>query len=530
VIESRRERLRRPEVRRALGGQASRLTRITGRTTIRLACGRHMASRTAARESRRRTALSNDKRLWGARFRSPPDPSLMRLSRAESSYFRLAPYDIVSSQAHARELQRAGILDAAETAAVVGELDSIRAAHAAGTIRPSALDEDVHTYIERMLVERLGALGGKLRAGRSRNDQAANDLKLYLRCEARALAAKVLDLQDALLVQAELHVDTIAAGFTHLQPAQPIVFGHQLMAHAQCFVRDVDRCIDWDGRHARSPLGAAALAGSAIARSPERSAAELGYDGPCENSIDAVGSRDHVAEFAFVAAMIGVHLSRLAEEIVLWCSKQFGWVELDDAFATGSSIMPQKKNPDIAELTRGRAARLIGDLATMLTLLKALPFSYNRDLSEDKRAAFDAVDTLDLVLPAMTGLVGTMKVNSDVLRAQATVGFTLATEVADWLARRGVPFAEAHEITGALVRRCEDRGIELVGLTDDDLAAVDARLEPGIRAHLTAEAAVAARNGHGGTAPAQVTQQIEQLRRKLAAQRGWAGSYKGPKP
>jgi argininosuccinate lyase len=283
------------------------------------------------------------------------------------------------------------------------------------------------------------------------------------------------------------------------------------MAHAQCFVRDVDRCIDWDGRHARSPLGAAALAGSAIARSPERSAAELGYDGPCENSIDAVGSRDHVAEFAFVAAMIGVHLSRLAEEIVLWCSKQFGWVELDDAFATGSSIMPQKKNPDIAELTRGRAARLIGDLATMLTLLKALPFSYNRDLSEDKRAAFDAVDTLDLV-------------------SQATVGFTLATEVADWLARRGVPFAEAHEITGALVRRCEDRGIELVGLTDDDLAAVDARLEPGIRAHLTAEAAVAARNGHGGTAPAQVTQQIEQLRRKLAAQRGWAGSYKGPKP
>jgi argininosuccinate lyase len=474
--------------------------------------------------------LNNDKLLWGARFRSPPDPSLMRLSRAESSYFRLASYDIVSSQAHARELQRAGILDAAETAAIVNELDAIRAAHAVGTLCPSALDEDVHTYIERVLVQRLGPLGGKLRAGRSRNDQAANDLKLFLRHEARALAAKLLDLQDALLAQAELHVDTLAPGFTHLQPAQPIVFGHQLMAHAQCFARDVDRCIDWDRRHARSPLGAAALAGSAIALSPEWSAAELGYDAPCENSIDAVGSRDHVAEFAFVAAMIGVQLSRLSEEIVLWCSKQFRWVELDDAFATGSSIMPQKKNPDIAELTRGRAARLIGDLTTTLTLLKALPFSYNRDMSEDKRAAFDSVDTLDLVLPAMTGLVRTMKVDRDVLRAQATAGFTLATEVADWLARRGVPFAQAHEITGALIRRCEDRGIELAGLTDDDLAAIDARLEPGIRAHLTAGAAVAARSGHGGTAPAQVAQQIARLRHTLAVQRRWAASYEGPGP
>ena len=474
--------------------------------------------------------MSTDSRLWGARFRSPPDPALMRLSRAESSYFRLTPYDILSSQAHARELERAGILNADEMGAIVDELDAMRAAYAAGTLHPSALDEDVHTFVERVLVERLGPLGGKLRAGRSRNDQAANDLKLFLRHEARAVAAKLLDLQDALLAQAELHVDTLAPGFTHLQPAQPIVFGHQLMAHAQCFARDVDRCIDWDRRHARSPLGAAALAGSAIALSPERSAAELGYDAPCENSIDAVGSRDHVAEFAFVAAMIGVQLSRLSEEIVLWCSKQFRWVELDDAFATGSSIMPQKKNPDIAELTRGRAARLIGDLATMLTLLKALPFSYNRDMSEDKRAAFDAVDTLDLVLPAITGLVRTMKVNREVLREQATAGFTLATEVADWLSRRGVPFAEAHEITGALVRQCEDRGIELADATDDDLAAVDTRLEPGIRAHLTAEAAVAARSGHGGTAPAQVAQQIERLRLTLTAQRRWAVSYEGPRP
>jgi argininosuccinate lyase len=295
---------------------------------------------------------------------------------------RLAPYDIVSSQAHARELERAGILTAAETDTIVTELDVIRTAWRAGALLPSEQDEDVHTFIERVLTERLGPLGGKLRAGRSRNDQAANDLKLYLRHQARALVASVLDLQEALCAQAAQHIDTVAPGFTHLQPAQPIVFAHQLLAHAQVFARDVDRCIDWDRRHARSPLGAAALAGSAIALQPERSAVELGYDAPCENSIDAVGSRDHVAEFLFVAAMIGVQLSRLSEEIVLWCSKQFQWVVLDDAFATGSSIMPQKKNPDIAELTRGRAARLIGDLTTVLTLLKALPFSYNRDLSE----------------------------------------------------------------------------------------------------------------------------------------------------
>lgn len=472
--------------------------------------------------------MSTDKRLWGARFRTPPDPALMRLSRAEGSYFRLAPYDIVSSQAHARELLRAGILSADECATIDAELAAIATAYKSGALQPSASDEDVHTFIERVLTERLGPVGGKLRAGRSRNDQAANDLKLYLRVEVRNLAAQVLDLQDALLAQAGHHVDTLAPGFTHLQPAQPVVFAHQLLAHAQVFARDVDRCIDWDRRHARSPLGGAALAGSAIAVQPEHSAAELGYDGPCENSIDAVGSRDHVAEFVFVAALIGVQLSRLAEELVLWCSRQFRWIELDDAFATGSSIMPQKKNPDIAELTRGRSARLIGDLSTMMTLLKALPFSYNRDLSEDKRAAFDTVDSLAVVLPAMTGLVRTMRVNVERLRQQSTEGFTLATEVADWLSRRDVPFAEAHEITGALVRRCEDRGIDLPAVTDLDLAAVDPRLTGDIRRCLTPEAAVAARTGYGGTAPAEVTGQMVRLGIKLREQRQWAESYTGP--
>jgi argininosuccinate lyase len=472
--------------------------------------------------------MTEDKRLWGARFRSPPDPALMRLSRAEASYFRLAPYDIVSSQAHARELQRAGILSDDETAAIDRELAAIAKAFRAGQVAPKESDEDVHTFIERLLTDRLGALGGKLRAGRSRNDQAANDLKLYLRDEARSLARRVLDLQDALLAQAAQHAETLAPGFTHLQPAQPIAFGHQLLAHAQCFARDVDRLIDWDRRHARSPLGAAALAGSAIATQPERSAAELGYEGPMENSIDAVGSRDHVAEFVFVAAMIGVQLSRLSEEIVLWASKQFAWVELDDAFATGSSIMPQKKNPDIAELTRGKSARLIGDLSTLMALIKSQPFSYNRDMSEDKRAAFDAVDTLAVVLPATTGMVRTMRVDVARLREDSVEGFTLATEVADWLSRRGVPFAEAHEITGALVRRCEDRGIGLPDVTDADLAAVDPRLTADIRACLTPEAAIAARVGYGGTAPRAVREQLDRLRARLATQREWTDRKSGP--
>jgi argininosuccinate lyase len=467
-------------------------------------------------------------KLWGARFRSPPDPALMNLSRADPTYFRLAPYDIVSSLAHARELERAGILTAGERATIDAALATIAGEFGAGTLHPIANDEDVHTFIERVLTERLGALGGKLRAGRSRNDQAANDLKLYLRAEARHVARHVLDLQDALVAQATQHVTTLAPGFTHLQPAQPIAFAHQLLAHAQCFARDVDRLVDWDRRHARSPLGAAALAGSAIATQPALSAAELGYDGPAENSIDAVGSRDHVAEFVFAAAMIGVQLSRLSEEIVLWASKQFAWIALDDAFATGSSIMPQKKNPDIAELTRGKSARLIGDLSTVMTLLKGQPFAYNRDMSEDKRAAFDAVDSLALVLPAMTGLVRTMRVDVARLHAQAGEGFTLATEVADWLSRRGVPFAEAHEITGALVRRCEDRGIGLEDVGDDDLAAVDPRLTPDIRACLTPEAAIAARKGHGGTAPAAIERQLARLADVLSAQRAWTQHYEGP--
>ncbi|NYH20830.1 argininosuccinate lyase [Paraburkholderia bryophila] len=467
-------------------------------------------------------------RLWGGRFKSGPSAALKALSRSEPSFFRLSPYDLAGSRAHAQELRRAEILTDEELQRLLTEMDRLTTQFFAGEIAPSADDEDVHTFLERELTQRLGTTGGKLRAGRSRNDQAANDLRLYLRAKARSLTHAVIDLQQALTEQAGAHTRSVTAGFTHLQPAQPVVFAHHLLAHAQSIYRDVDRLVDWDRRSARSPLGAAALAGSAICLHPELSAVELGYDAPCENSIDAVASRDHVAEFVFVASMLAVNLSRLSEEVILWTSRQFGWVVLDDGYATGSSIMPQKKNSDIAELTRGKAGRLIGNLGGLLATLKSLPLAYNRDLAEDKNAAFDSIDTLELVLPAMAGMIRTMHVNVDEMRRQAPLGFTLATEVADWLALRGVPFSEAHEITGALVRACEEQGIELAEVSVATLAQVDARLDASVLAHLTLEAAVAARSGFGGTAPARVEEQITRLRAALDRQSAWADDYKGP--
>ncbi len=466
-------------------------------------------------------------RLWGARFKSGPSAALAALSRCPERYFRLTPYDLAGSRAHARELQRAGLLDESETLRTLAALDEIGADFAAGNLHPTLDDEDVHTFIERVLTERLGALGGKLRAGRSRNDQTANDLRLFLRDHARTITTEVLGLQQALVEQAEQHIESICPGFTHLQQAQPIVFAHHLLAHAQSMLRDVQRLVDWDARTALSPLGAAAMAGSAIALQPEHSAKEMGYTGPCENSIDAVASRDHVAEFLFVAGMLGVNISRLSEEFCLWSSRQFRWVVLDDAYATGSSIMPQKKNPDIAELARGKAGRLIGNLTGLMSTLKSLPLSYNRDLSEDKHSVLDSVDTLLLVLPAMAGMVATMKVQVEELRRQAPMGFTLATEVADWLATRGVPFKEAHEITGALVQACEKHEIELWEASPAMLAEVDARLTPEVRDCLTLEAAIAARSGWGGTAPERVREQIQRLKSALATQQQWAESYQG---
>jgi argininosuccinate lyase len=471
--------------------------------------------------------MNQSTRLWGGRFRKPPDPRLMKLSSAAGAHARLVPQDIAGSQAHAAELERAGLLTPAEFAAIIAALEGIARDFAKGVVAPGAEDEDVHSFIERVLIARIGATGAKLRAGRSRNDQAANNLKLYLRQKARPLGAMLAELLDAIAGQAEMHAASVCPGFTHLQSAQPVTFGHWLMAHGQVLARDAGRLQDWERRSGQSPLGAAALAGSAIALHPELSAAALGYDGACENSVDAVGARDHVAEFLFVAAMLTTNLSRLAEEVTLWASRQFAWITLDDAFATGSSIMPQKKNPDIAEIARGRAARLTGDLVAMLGALKGLPLSYNRDLAEDKRAAFDAVDVLEEVLPAFAGLIASMNAHPVEMRAQAGMGFALATEVADHLARQGVPFAEAHEISGALVRYCEETARELETLDPVDLRAIDPRLDAGVLACLTLDAAVAARSGFGGTAPERVVEQIGRFRSWLSGFADWAD---GPRP
>ncbi len=460
--------------------------------------------------------------LWGGRFSSGPSPELAALSRSSPTFFRLSPEDIAGSRAHARELARANVLTGDELTKMLETLDAIAADVATGREKPKASDEDLHTFHERLLVERLGPLGGKLRAGRSRNDQTANNTRLYLRRTARRIVDLVLQVQDALAGQAAQHVETVMPGFTHLQPAQPVSLGHHLMAHAQSLSRDIERFIDWDRRFDRSPLGAAALAGSAFAREPESSSRDLGYARPCENSIDAVASRDVVSEFLFVTAMLGVNLSRLSEEICIWASRQFAWVKLHDSYSTGSSIMPQKKNPDIAELTRGMSGTMIGNLAGILATLKAMPLAYNRDLAEDKRALFETVDLLDLILPAFAGMVATMTFDAERMAADAPRGFTLATEVADWLVRQGIPFAQAHDISGATVRYCEERGMELDGLTEDDLPKIDAALTAGVLETINPVRALAERFGQGGTAPARVREQIAAFADTCARQRAWA--------
>ncbi|HEX6869866.1 MAG TPA: argininosuccinate lyase [Micromonosporaceae bacterium] len=468
-------------------------------------------------------------RLWGGRFHGGPAEALARLSMSVQFDWRLAPYDLAASRAHARVLARAGLLDADELGRMLAALDDLEAACASGEFRPTIEDEDVHTALERGLLERLGTLGGKLRAGRSRNDQVATDLRLYLRDHVRAVAARLVELADALVEQAGRHLDTPAPGMTHLQHAQPVSFGHQLLAHVQPLLRDLDRLRDWDDRAAVCPLGAGALAGSSLPLDPVVVARELGFAAPAGNSMDAVADRDFVAEFLFVAALAGVHLSRLGEEVVLWTSQEFGWVELDDAFATGSSIMPQKKNADIAELARGKAGRLAGGLVTVLTMMKGLPLTYNRDLQEDKEPAFDAVDTLEVVLPALAGMLSTMTVRVDRLAAAAPVGFTLATEVAEWLVRQGVPFREAHEITGSLVALCIARDCGLDEVSDPDLAAIAPQLTPQVRSVLSVRGALEARTTPGSTGPSAVADQLAAVADQLEGWREWAAQRVVPR-
>ncbi|WP_062215452.1 argininosuccinate lyase [Streptomyces sp. NBRC 109706] len=470
-----------------------------------------------------------DVRLWGGRFAHGPAEALERLSASVHFDWRLAPYDIAGSRAHARVLHRAGLLDERELTAMLAGLDRLAADVADGSFTGTIADEDVHTALERGLLERLGPdLGGKLRAGRSRNDQVATLFRMYLRDHARIIGELLADLQETLIGLAEAHPSAAMPGRTHFQHAQPVLFAHHVLAHVQALARDAERLRQWDARTAVSPYGSGALAGSSLGLDPEAVAADLGFEGGSGgNSIDATAARDFAAEFAFVTAMLGVNLSRIAEEVIVWNTKEFSFVTLHDAFSTGSSIMPQKKNPDIAELARGKSGRLIGNLTGLLATLKALPLAYNRDLQEDKEPVFDSCDQLEILLPAFTGMLATLTVNEERMAELAPAGFSLATDIAEWLVKRGVPFRVAHEVAGECVKVCEAQGIELDQLTDEQFAAISPQLTPEVREVLTVEGALAARSARGGTAPTAVAQQLTELKAELGQQREWIAA-RGP--
>ncbi|BDV30297.1 argininosuccinate lyase [Microbacterium terricola] len=455
---------------------------------------------------------TNEGALWGARFASGPAPELATLSRSTHFDWQLALYDIAGSHAHAKALAAAGYLTSDEETEMHRGLDVLAGRITDGSLQPGDADEDVHGALEAALIDTVGpALGGKLRAGRSRNDQIATLVRMFLLDHSRTIAREILRLIDAVVAQAESHPDAIMPGRTHLQHAQPILLAHHLQAHAWPLVRDLERLRDWSARAAVSPYGGGALAGSSLGLDPALVARELGLDRPAENSLDGTSARDVVAEFAYIAAQIGIDLSRFSEDIILWNTREFGFVTLHDGYSTGSSIMPQKKNPDIAELTRGKSGRLVGNLTGLLTTLKGLPIAYNRDLQEDKEPVFDSVVTLETVLPAFAGMVATLTFDTERMARLAPQGFSLATDVADWLVRQGVPFRDAHEISGALVALCEQRGIELHEATDEMLASVSGELTPEVRDVLSVEGSVASRTGVGGTAPVRVAEQRAEL-------------------
>jgi argininosuccinate lyase len=463
---------------------------------------------------------TNEGSLWGGRFSSGPSPELIRLSKSTHFDWRLAPYDIAGSRAHARALAKAGLLTKSDLADMLAGLDRVAAAIESGALVAQESDEDVHGALENALISEVGPeLGGRIRAGRSRNDQIATLTRMYLRDAAMALSVELTRLIDALVAQAEAHPAAIMPGRTHLQHAQPVLLAHTLLAHAWPLVRDIERLRDWAARAAVSPYGGGALAGNTLGLDADAIATELGFTHAADNSIDGTSSRDVVAEFAYIGAQIGVDISRLSEDLIIWATREFGFIALHDSYSTGSSIMPQKKNPDIAELARGKAGRLIGNLTGLLTTLKGLPLAYNRDLQEDKEPVFDTVDTLTMVLPALAGMVETVTFNTERMAELAPQGFSLATDVAEWLVRQNVPFREAHEITGSLVQFCEQNGLELDQPSDADYASISGHLTAEVRSVLTIEGSVASRTGRGGTAPTRVAEQLTALTAAVSAAR-----------
>ena len=457
--------------------------------------------------------------LWGARFSSKPTDAVFALSQSVSFDWRLAPYDLRSSLAHLSVLEKASLLSKDDAAKIRTALRELLTEVASGKFAPNSHDEDVHSALERGLTEKLGSLGGSLRAGRSRNDQVTTDLRLFAIDHMLGLAQMLIELNEIILKKASEYVDDAAPGFTHIQHAQPVSFGHEIAKHAHAFARDLDRIQDWLQRTSVSSLGAGALSGSSLKLDPEFVANNLGFDRSFENSIDAVSDRDYAAEALFITSLIGVHLSRIGEEWTLLGSTEFSWAKIADEYSTGSSIMPQKKNPDMAELARGKTGRLIGNLVSVLTMLKGLPFAYNRDLQEDKEPLFDSLDTLALVIPAVSGMIATTNFDREKMKLSAPTGFSLATEVADYLVRQNVPFAEAHEAAGACVALCEKLKCDLHDLSDDQFASIHPSLDPKIREVLTVQGAIASRTTAGGTAPSQVSKQISNALAKTSDSR-----------
>ena len=459
--------------------------------------------------------------LWGGRFASGPADSVAALSRSVDFDWRLAPYDIRVNLAHLDGLIQSGVIPNGNGEVIRAGLKALGNEIMTGKFSYDDSDEDVHSAIERGLIAKIGAIGGALRAGRSRNDLVVTDFKLYLIDHLLDIASLTVNLVEAFNKQSRTNLEVFAPGFTHLQHAQPIVFGHELAKHSQALLRDLDRIGDWLVRNSASPLGAGALSGSGLQPNPEISAQNLGFDGVIANSIDAVSDRDFAAEALFVMAMLGVHLSRIGEEFTLWSTTEFSWVQIADEYSTGSSIMPQKKNPDIAELARGKSGRLVGNLTALLTTLKGLPFAYNRDLQEDKEPVFDSVETVLLLLPALTGMVATAKFNAEKISSGAHSGFALATEIADYLAKKSIPFAQAHEIAGECVRFCEKNNMELHELTDTDLSNIHPELKADLRDLLTVPGAVASRTSSLGTSIASVGAQVSDLETATQEAKNW---------
>ena len=459
--------------------------------------------------------------LWGGRFSEEPADVVFALSRSVHFDWRLAPYDLRSSLAHLSVLESSGLLTPEVAGKIRAALLELTKEVATGVFTYNEADEDVHSALERGLTEKLGEIGGSLRAGRSRNDQVATDLRLYTMDAMLATAEKMIRLQQALVVKAEEYSDAPAVGFTHMQHAQPVLFGHELAKHVHALNRDLDRIDDWLVRTSVSPLGSGALAGSSLPLSPEATATALGFKKSAGNSIDAVSDRDFVAEALFIISMVGVHLSRIGEEWCIWATTEFGWAKVSDAYSTGSSIMPQKKNPDIAELARGKSGRLIGDLTGLLVTLKGLPFAYNRDLQEDKEPVFDAVDTLEILLPALTGMVSTTIFDREKMAIGAPLGFSLATEIADFLAKAGVVFAQAHEVAGKAVALCESSGRQLEDLSLAELSALHPKLTDSVKSSLTVKGALEARDSYGATSPKQVRAQLSRLDTLMVSQQQW---------